>query len=63
MNEIVIIKSLTNMKKHNTSYARLGDFAPKVTSPNKIFMALEVAAVITLACLSVIAIGEIIIRI
>lgn len=48
------------MKKHNTTYSRLGDFAPKVTSPNKTLMALGVVAVITLGCLAVWGIGQVI---
>lgn len=46
------------MKKHNTTYSRLGDFAPKVSSPNKTLMALGVVAVITLGCLAVVWVGE-----
>jgi hypothetical protein len=51
------------MKKHNTSYSKLGDFAPKVTSPNKTLMALGVVAVITLGVLVVIGVGEAIVRV
>jgi hypothetical protein len=47
------------MKKNNTtSYSKLGDFAPKVSSPNNTLMALGVVAVITLGVLAVIGIGE-----
>jgi len=46
------------MKKHNTSYSKLGDFAPKVTSPNKTLIALGVAGAITLGVFTIIAIGQ-----
>jgi len=51
-----------NIKKHNTSYTRLGDFAPKVTSRNKTLIALGMVAVVTIGVLVVIGIGESIIN-
>ena len=44
--------------KHNTSYSRLGDFAPKVTSPNKTLMALGAVFAITVGVVALIVVGE-----
>lgn len=42
------------MKKHNTAYSKLGDFAPRVTSESSI----KYAVYVTLGVLAVIAVGE-----
>ena len=55
---VSISSNIKYMKKHNTSYAHLGDFAPKVTSPNKTLMALGMVAVVTIGVLALISIGQ-----